>query len=100
MKRFEIDPTRGPDAAEELPDEELARLLQIVTWELAMRTSRDQFDDRIRHIAMQRSEAQQELVLAQTARERRRFAAEVMSDISQLPTIGEPSHEPTTGMYL
>ena len=90
MKRFEIDPTKGPDAAEDLPDEEFARLLQIVTWKLAMRTSREQLDDQIRHIAMQRSEAEQKLVLAQTAREQRRFAAEVMNDISQLPTMGEP----------
>ena len=41
-----------------------------------------------------------ELVLGQTAREQRRFAAEVMIVISQLPTIGVPCHEPTTGMLL
>ena len=100
MAQFNIDPARGPDAAEDLPDEELGRLLQIIMWELAVRTNREQFESHIRQIAMSRAAAEDDLAMARCVRERRQFAAAVQKDIDSLPVAEENDREPTTGMYL
>jgi len=95
-----IDPTKGPDAAAELPDEEFGHLLQILVWELALRTSREQFEQQIRQIAVSRAEAAEDIETAKEAREKQKFINEVMCDIERLPEVGESTSEPTTGLYL
>ena len=100
MKQFNIDPSRGPDAAADLPDEELGKLLQIIMWELAVRTNREQFESHMRQIAQSRAAAENDLAVARVVRDRRQFAAEVQKDIDSLPVTERPDREPTTGMYL
>ena len=95
-----IDPTKGPDAAASLPDEEFGHLLQILVWELAVRTSREQFEQKIREIAISRAEADDDIETAKEAREQQRFISAVMSDIEQLPEVEGAKSEPTTGLYL
>ena len=94
-----IDPTKGPDAAASLPDEEFGHLLQILVWELAVRTSREQFEQKIREIAISRAEADDDIETAKEAREQQRFICAVMRDIQGLPEVGEATSEPTTGLY-
>ena len=100
MKQFNIDPSKGPDAAADLPDEDLGKLLQIIMWELAVRTDREQFDGHIRQIAMSRAKAENDLAMARAVRDRREFAAEVQKTIDKLPVAERPEKAPTTGMYL
>ncbi len=100
MTQFNIDPAKGPEAAAGLEDEEFAQLLQILFWELALRTSREQFEQQIRQIAISRAEAEDDIETAKEARELQQFISAVMSDIQQLPEVGEARSEPTTGLYL
>jgi len=100
VTQHNIDPSRGPDAAADLPDEELGMLLQILVWELAVRVSREQFEDQVRRMAIFRAESEQDLATARRLRDQRRFVDEVMEDIRRLPETRSRSSEPSTGLYL
>jgi len=65
-----------------------------------LRTSREQFEQQIRQIAISRVEAEDDIETAKEARELQQFISAVMSDIEQLPEVGETRSEPTTGLYL
>jgi len=99
-----IEPEEGPEAAGQIPDEEFQLLVRIVVWELAMRTSPDQFEEHVKQLAAFRARFEPDLETARKARDARRFVAAVMADIESLPsteTLRQPSpSEPTTGLYL
>ena len=99
-----IEPEEGAEAAAQIPDEQFQLLVRIVVWELAMRTSPEQFEEHVKQLAVFRDRFESDLETARTEREGRRFVAAVMADIASLPSIeGEqrPSaSEPTTGLYL
>ena len=99
-----IEPEEGAEAAAQIPDEQFQLLVRIVVWELAMRTSPEQFEEHVKQLEVFRDRFESDLETARTEREGRRFVAAVMADIASLPSIeGEqrPSvSEPTTGLYL
>jgi hypothetical protein len=99
-----IEPEEGPEAAGQIPDEEFQLLVRIVVWELAMRTSPDQFEEHVKQLAAFRARFEPDLETARKGRDARRFVAAVMADIESLPsteTLRQPSpSEPTTGLYL
>jgi len=100
MNEFQIDPSQGPEAAADATNDQLETLLRIVMWELAMRTSKDQFDHHLSRLARARAEMDDDLNNARNKREQRRFTASVMQDLEQLPVVGEIRSEPSTGLYL
>ncbi|MGH8948347.1 MAG: hypothetical protein ACRDXF_05755 [Acidimicrobiia bacterium] len=99
-----IEPTEGAEAAAQIPDEEFQLLVRIVVWELAMRTSPEQFEEHVEQLAAFRDRFEPDLATARKERDGRRFVAAVMADIESLPSTAthrQPSpSEPTTGLYL
>ena len=99
-----IEPEEGAEAAAQIPDEQFQLLVRIVVWELAMRTSPEQFEEHVKQLALFRDRFESDLETARTEREGRRFVAAVMADIASLPSTEaeqRPStSEPTTGLYL
>lgn len=100
MNEFQIDPSQGPDAAADATNEQLETLLRIVMWELAMRTTKENFDQHLEHLARARAEMDDDLESARTKREQRRFVTEVLRDLERLPMVAEAASEPSTGLYL
>ena len=100
MNEFQIDPSQGPDAAADATNDQLETLLRIVMWELAMRTTKEHFDNHLDHIAKARAQMDDDLETARTKREQRRFVAEVLRDLERLPVVDEARSEPSTGLYL
>lgn len=100
MNEFQIDPRRGPEAAAEVSNEQLETLLRIVMWELALRTTKENFDHHLDTLGKARAEMDADLETARTRRDQRRFEAEVLSDLERLPILGKARSEPTTGLYL
>ncbi|HLF62073.1 MAG TPA: hypothetical protein VI980_12940 [Acidimicrobiia bacterium] len=100
MNEFHIDPSQGPDAAADATNDQLETLLRILMWELAMRTSKEQFDQHLNQLAKARAEMDDDLENARNKREQRRFVAEVLRDLEKLPVVGETTSEPSTGLYL
>ena len=98
MPTGQIDPTRGPHAAADLSDEELDGLARIVAWEVAVRTTTEQFRDQLGGLADQRVHMQEAIEAVRRERELMRFAAEVMQDIEQLPVVD--SSNKVYGHYL
>lgn len=98
MPTGQIDPTRGPHAAADLSDEELDGLARIVAWEVAVRTTIEQFRDQLGGLADQRAHMQEAIEAVRCERELMRFAADVMQDIEQLPIID--STKEFCGHYL
>ncbi len=100
MTDFTIDPGRGPHAAADLSDEALEYLYKILTWELAIRTSRDTFVARLVELLEAREGIDETIDELRRERELMRFASEVLADIERLPvTTPEPTAE-TYGLYL
>jgi hypothetical protein len=97
---FQIDPNEGAEAAAEIPDEQFQVLVRIVMWELAMRTSPEQFENHLREVAEVRARMEPDIVASRQARDQRRFVASVLSDIECLPTKAASGPELTTGLYL
>ncbi len=97
---FQIDPGEGSEAAAELPDEEFQVLVRIVMWELAMRTSPEQFENHMREAAEVRVGMEPGIVASRQARDQRRFVASVLNDIECLPMKVSSGPELTTGLYL
>ena len=89
----------GTEAAAEIPNDLFQVLVRIVVWELAMRTSPEQFDGHVRNLAGFRARFEQDLAAARQGRDHKRFVASVLSDIEALPSQ-EARSEPTTGLYL
>ncbi|MEX1124314.1 MAG: hypothetical protein WD895_02910 [Acidimicrobiia bacterium] len=100
MNEFHIDPSQGPDAAADATNDQLETLLRIVMWELALRTSKEHFDNHLNQLAKARAEMDDDLESARSKREQRRFVASVLRDLELLPVMGEAKAEPTTGLYL
>jgi hypothetical protein len=100
MNEFQIDPSQGPEAAADATNDQLETLLRIVMWELAMRTSKDQFDHHLSRLAHARAEMDADLDNARHKREQRRFMTSVLQDLEQLPVKSEVRAEPSTGLYL
>ncbi len=100
MTDFTIDPSRGPHAAAGLSDEALEYLYKILTWELAIRTSRETFVSRLLELLEAREDIDETIDELRRERELMRFASDVLADIARLPlTASEPTAE-TYGMYL
>jgi hypothetical protein len=99
-----IEPEEGAEAAAQIPDEEFQLLVRIVVWELAMRTSPEQFEEHVRLLAGFRDRFEAELEGARKERDSRRFVAAVLADIESLPSeetrAERAQSEPTTGLYL
>ncbi len=93
-----IDPTRGPHAAADLTDEDLEQLARIIAWEVAVRTTTEQFRDQLGGLADQRVDMQEAIDAVRKERELMRFAAEVMNDIQRLPEV--PETPDVYGHYL
>jgi hypothetical protein len=99
-----IEPDEGADAAAQIPDDQFQLLVKIVVWELAMRTSPEQFENHVRQLAEFREKIEPDLEGARKERDNRRFIAAVLADLEALPSTEDleeraPS-EPTTGLYL
>lgn len=97
---FHIDPNEGTEAAADIPNDQFQMLLRIVVWELAMRTSPEQFEGHLRQLTGFRGRFETDLETARRERDHRRFVASVLSDIEALPAQGASRYEPTTGLYL
>jgi hypothetical protein len=97
---FNIDPAEGAEAAAELPDDDFRVLLQIVMWELAIRTSAEHFEDHLKEMVEARSRIEGDIVASRRARDQRRFVTSVLGDIERLPSTEASSTELTTGLYL
>jgi hypothetical protein len=99
-----IEPEEGAEAAAGIPNDQFQLLVKIVVWELAMRTSPEQFEEHVRQIAEFRDKIEPDLATARKERDNRRFVASVLADLEALPSTDDrPSHapsEPTTGLYL
>lgn len=95
-----IDPNRGPHAAADLPDETLRRLVDIVLWELAVRTDAGDYRRRLQDAISARDGSEVLLDRVRWQRELICFAREVMDDLRALPTIEEDAGAQPTGMYL
>jgi hypothetical protein len=99
-----IDPEQGTEAAAQIPDEQFQLLVRIVVWELAIRTSREQFEEHVKQLPVFRDRFESDLETARREREGRRFVAAVMADIESLPSTEAEQRastsEPTTGLYL
>lgn len=99
-----IEPGEGADAAAEIPNDQFEFLVRIVVWELAMRTSAEQFEEHVRRLTEFREKIEPDLADARKERDNRRFVASVLADLQTLPTTEdrpEPAaSEPTTGLYL
>lgn len=89
----------GTEAAAEISNDQFQVLVRIVVWELAMRTSPEQFDGHVRNLTGFRARFEPDLVAARQERDHKRFVASVLSDIEALPSQ-ETRGEPTTGLYL
>lgn len=99
-----IEPEEGTEAAAQVPNDQFQLLVKIVVWELAMRTSRQQFEEQVRQVVEFRERIEPDLVNARKERDNRRFVASVLADLESLPSTEDrlesaPS-EPTTGLYL
>jgi hypothetical protein len=100
-----IEPEEGAEAAAAIPNDEFQLLVKIVVWELAMRTSPEQFEEHVRQLAEFREKIESDLETARKDRDNRRFVAAVLADLEALPSTEDrpdpaaPS-EPTTGLYL
>jgi hypothetical protein len=99
-----IEPEEGADAAAQIPNDQFQLLVRIVVWELAMRTSPEQFEEHVRQLAGFRNKFEPDLDTARKERDSKRFVAAVLADIESLPST-EAKHEstlsePTTGLYL
>jgi len=97
---FHIDPAEGPEAAAELTDEQFQVLVRIVMWELAMRTSPEQFESHLSGVAEVRVRMEPDIVASRKARDQRQFVASVLDDIECLPMEDNSGRELTTGLYL
>ncbi len=97
---FHIDPDEGTEAAAELPDEQFQVLLRIVVWELAMRTSPEDFDSHLGELARIRATIEDDIASSREARDQKRFVASVLNDIESLPSTRPVSSDLTTGLYL
>lgn len=99
-----IEPEEGADAAAQIPNEQFQLLVRIVVWELAIRTSPEQFEEHVRQLSGFRSRFEPDLETARKERDSRRFVASVLADIESLPSSEimqeSASSEPTTGLYL
>jgi hypothetical protein len=99
-----IEPEEGAEAAAGIPNDQFQLLVKIVVWELAMRTSPEQFEEHVRQIAELRAKIEPDLTTARKERDDRRFVASVLADLEALPSTEDlPSptpSEPTTGLYL
>jgi len=99
-----IEPEDGAEAAAQIPDEEFQHLVRIVVWELALRTSPDQFEEHVKQLAVFRDRFEPNLEKARKERDSRRFVAAVLADIESLPSAEShrpwSTSEPTTGLYL
>lgn len=100
MNEFSIDPSKGPDAAADASNEQLEVLLQILMWELALRTTRETYDEYLARLAKARHQLDKELDSARRKRDQARFVASVLDDLARLPVAGKARSEPTTGLYL
>jgi hypothetical protein len=69
-------------------------------WELAMRTSPDNFESHLQDMVEVRPKIEGDIVAARRARDQRRFVASVLGDIEKLPVTGKDPSELTTGLYL
>jgi hypothetical protein len=96
--RIQIELDEGTEAAAEIPNEQFQTLVRVVVWELAMRTSRDQFEEHVRQLSGLHTRFGSDLETARKERDHRRFIASVLEDIRSLPS--EPRTEPSTGLYL
>ena len=94
-----IELEKGTEAAAEISNDEFQTLVRIVVWELAIRTSQEQFEEHVRQLAGFRSRFEPDLATARSERDQRRFVASVLGDIESLPSQ-ETHPEPTTGLYL
>ena len=99
-----IDPQEGAEAAAEIPHDEFQVLVQIVIWELAMRTTSEQFQEHVRRLVEFREKIEPDLAGARKERDNRRFVASVLADLEALPSTEErqapTASEPTTGLHL
>jgi hypothetical protein len=99
-----IEPEEGSEAAAQIPNDQFELLVRIVAWELAMRTSPEQFEEHVRRLAEFREKVEPDLAGARKERDNRRFVASVLADLESLPSTEghhEPApSEPTTGLYL
>ncbi len=99
-----IEPEEGAEAAAQIPNDEFQLLVRIVVWELAMRTSPEEFEEHLRHLAVFRDKFEKELETARKERDSKRFVAAVLADIEALPSAETKADrapsEPTTGLYL
>jgi hypothetical protein len=99
-----IEPEDGADAAAQIPNDQFQLLVKIVVWELAMRTSPEQFEEHVRQLVDFREKVEPDLEGARKERDSRQFIAAVLADLEALPSTEDrqeaaPS-EPTTGLYL
>jgi hypothetical protein len=97
---FQIDPAEGTEAAAALADDQFQLLLQIVMWELAMRTGPEQFEEHLKEVAAIRPQIEANIVASRRARDSRCFVASVLSDIERLPSVEAAAPDITTGLYL
>jgi hypothetical protein len=99
-----IEPDEGADAAAQIPDDQFQLLVKIVVWELALRTSAEQFEAHVRQLVEFREKIEPDLEGARKERDDRRFIAAVLADLEALPSTEDhperASSEPTTGLYL
>ncbi len=100
MSDFQMDTSQGADAAAGATNEQLETLLRIVMWELALRTTKETFEQRLAQLAKVREQMDEGLDSARQKREQRRFVASVLDDLARLPVVDERKTEPTTGLYL
>ena len=96
---FHMDPSEGTEAAAELPDEKFQILFQIVVWELAMRTSPEDFASHLDELTRIRATIEDDIASSRKARDQKRFVASVLNDIESLPST-RVSSDLTTGLYL
>ncbi|HEU4916111.1 MAG TPA: hypothetical protein VFV13_06055 [Acidimicrobiia bacterium] len=99
-----IEPEEGAEAAAQIPNDQFQLLVRIVVWELAMRTSPEQFEEHVRQLTEFREQVEPDLAMARKERDNRNFVASVLADLESLPSTErrpEPARsEPTTGLYL
>jgi hypothetical protein len=99
-----IKPEEGSDAAARIPNDQFQVLIRIVVWELAMRTSPEEFEEHLRRVADFREKIEPDLAGARRERDNRSFVASVLADLEAIPSTEdraqETASEPTTGLYL
>lgn len=93
MKHFSLDPSEGPHAAGDLPDDLLEYLHRITSLELAIRTSAEDYEQRLLNLVDARDDMDPMLELLRHERDLMRFAVEVSADLDQLLLTTDPDRD-------